>query len=143
MKVLGIIFAAILGLAAVVGLGIALDLGGLFYQKETAEFRGESEAERTIESGRSRIQHYNEFFNLCASIQAKEFQIDALKSTESMDEKRKEEAITAARIARQSLITEYNNKTARNYTAGRFKDVDLPYRISSKPYETEHTKCAE
>lgn len=74
----------LLGSAAVVGfIGfmVATDIGSLLYQKATAPLRGQTEAERMIEGGASRIQRYQEFFNICQGIQAKEDAIDNLKAT--------------------------------------------------------------
>lgn len=141
MKVIGILFAALIGLAALVGVGVALDLFGIFYKKETAGIRGESEAERMIESGTSRMQRYEEFFDLCQGIRSKEFQIDALEKNDQMDSDRKADALTATIISRHNLISEYNSKSARAYTSARFKAEGLPYRISNKPYDGTKTEC--
>lgn len=144
MKTIGIIFLALFAIVGGIGLSIALDLGGLLYQKETAGFRGQSEAERAIESGRSRIQLYNEFFALCSGIQAKEAQLDALRANTEMPSEKRGTAITATQIARQTLITDYNGKATRSYTAARFKDAKLPFRIPLKSYDNsnQRTTCA-
>lgn len=139
MRIFVALILVVLGFIAFVVLS---DFGSLWYQQLTAPFRGKTEAERQIESGSSRIQHYQEFFKLCQGIQAKEAQIDALESNVEMDRAQKANAITAAKIARQSLISEYNSKTAQDYTAARFKDVDLPYSIPLTSYSGQKTKCA-
>lgn len=145
MRYIAAVFIGLLILAGLIALTIGLDLGGLIYQKETASLRGRSEAERIIEGPASRIQLYNEFFNLCAGIQAKEKQIDILANDKALPEGRRAEAITATRIARTSLITDYNGRASRNYTAGRFKAANLPYRISPNPYEPggQKTLCEQ
>ena len=44
----------------------------------TADIRGRINANEQIKSGASRIVNYNHFFNVCASIQTTESQIDFL-----------------------------------------------------------------
>lgn len=135
----------LLGGAAVVGfIGfmVATDLGGLMYQKLTAPFRGAVEAERMIEGGASRIQRYQEFFNICQGIQAKEDAIDNLNANNSMDEQKRDTAVTANQNARATLIAEYNSKSGQSYTAARFKASNLPYQINRGPYTgMNRTNC--
>lgn len=134
----------LLGTAAVVGfvgIMIATDLGSLAYMKLTAPFRGQAEAERMIESGASRIQRYQEFFNICQGIQAKEDAIDNLLANTSMDVTKRDTAITANQNARAALIAEYNSKSAQAYTAARFKASNLPYQINRGPYNSNRTNC--
>lgn len=135
----------LLGGAAVVGfvgIMVATDLGGLMYQKLTAPFRGAVEAERMIEGGASRIQRYQEFFNICQGIQAKEDAIDNLNANNSMDEQKRDTAVTANQNARATLIAEYNSKSAQSYTAARFKASNLPYQINRGPYTgMNRTNC--
>ena len=126
-----------------IGFMATTDIGGLLYQKWTAPLRGQSEAERTIESGASRIQRYQEFFNICQGIQAKEDAIDNLKANSTMDTERRDTAITANQNARSTLIAEYNSKSTQAYTAARFRDSNLPYQIARGPYlGTNRTVCA-
>lgn len=125
-----------------VGFMTATDIGNLLYQKWTAPLRGASEAERTIESGSSRIQRYQEFFNLCQGIQAKEDAIDNLLANTTMDTGQRDIAVTANQNARATLIAEYNSKSAQAYTAARFKDSNLPYQIVRGPYTgSNRTAC--
>lgn len=135
----------LLGTAAVVGfigLMVATDIGGLLYQKATAPLRGQAEAERSIESGASRIQRYQEFFNICQGIQSKEDAIDNLKANDSMDEQKRDTAVTANQNARATLIAEYNGKSGQSYTAARFKASNLPYQINRGPYTgMNRTNC--
>jgi hypothetical protein len=136
---------ALLGGAAVIGFiafMAATDIGGLLYQKATAPLRGQSEAERQIESGASRIQRYQEFFNICQGIQAKEDAIDNLQANSSMDTQKRDTAITANQNARATLIAEYNSKSGQAYTAARFKASNLPYQINRGPYMgSNRTNC--
>lgn len=135
----------LLGTAAVVGFVvfiIATDLGGLVYQKMTAPFRGSVEAERMIESGSSRIQRYQEFFNICQGVQAKEDAIDNLLANKTMDTVKRDTAVTANQNARATLIAEYNSKSAQAYTAARFKASNLPYQINRGSYTGKNpTNC--
>lgn len=142
MRLLGIIFAGLLGLAALVGIGIALDLGGLVYQERTAEMRGQSNAERQIESAAARIAAYEKFHDLCAAIQAREDAMDAVRANTAMDDARKANALTANQTQRASLIAEYNADSRKDYTAARFKDSDLPWALDRAPYDgTNPTSC--
>jgi hypothetical protein len=120
---------------------IALALGGLAWRYYTAELRGRVDAQEQIESAPSRIQRYQEFFNLCQSIQTKEDAIDNLRANSTMDEERKGTAITANQNARAQLINEYNSKSAQSYTAARFKASNLAYQIPRGPYENSRTNC--
>lgn len=131
-----------LGFVALIGVGVATDLFGIFYQKETAGIRGQSEAERLIESGSSRIQRYEEFFGICSAVQAKESAIDALRRNDSMDESRRDTAITSNEIARDRLIAEYNAKAGMAYTAARFLASNLPATLSIEAYDGTRTLCA-
>lgn len=135
----------LLGTAAVigfVGFMTLTDIGSLLYQKWTAPLRGQTEAERTIESGASRIQRYQEFFNICQGIQAKEDAIDNLQANSTMDTEKRDTAVTANQNARATLIAEYNGKSAQAYTAARFKDSNLPYQINRGPYTgANRTNC--
>jgi len=125
-----------------VGFMTATDIGSLLYQKWTAPLRGASEAERTIESGASRIQRYQEFFNVCQGVQAKEDAIDALKANLSMDEQDRDRAITANQTARAQLIADYNSMAAQSYTAARFQASNLPYQLERGLYNgANKTNC--
>lgn len=120
---------------------VAISLGTLAWRYYTAEVRGTVGAQEQIESAPSRIQRYQEFFNLCQSIQSKEDAIDNLRSNSSMNEQYKDSAITANQNARATLINEYNSKSAQSYTAARFKASNLVYQIPRGPYESNRTNC--
>lgn len=143
MKAVGTILLLVLGFAGFLALVIGLDLGGLLYQKETAGFRGRSEAERNIQRGTSRIQRYEEFFNLCSSVQKAEAAIDSLEANKTMNVARRDEAITAQRIARRASIADYNRRAVASYTSGQFRDSQLPYTLQNTRYEAgrNNTNC--
>ena len=132
------------GVLAIIVLVIALvvaSLSSLAWRYFTAEVRGTVDAEEQIESASSRIQRYQEFFNICQSIQTKEDAIDNLRANSTMDEERKGMAITANQNARSNLINKYNSKSAQNYTAERFKQSNLVYRIPRGIYKDQRTTC--
>ena len=139
MKTLLGILAVLALVAGAVALSVGLDLFGLFYQSKTAPIRGSSNAERQIESAPSRIQNYEEFFALCSGIQAKEGQIRALQASNT---DRAADMILGLESARQQLIAEYNAMSAQDYTAARFKDAGLPYRIDAALFDGSNpTAC--
>jgi hypothetical protein len=125
----------------VIVLLVVLSLAGLAWRYHTAEIRGRVGAEEQIESSASRIQRYQEFFSICQSVQTKEDAIDNLRANTSMDESRKDSAITANQNARAQLINEYNSKSAQSYTAARFKASNLIYQIPRGAYESNRTNC--
>lgn len=101
----------------------------------TAPFRGEVSKHEQIEAnGSYRIAKYDEFYDMCASIQSKNDQInvleDELRST--TDKKRADvlqSGITANKNMKAQIVNDYNAQAASNYTAGQMKDSDLPYQI--------------
>jgi hypothetical protein len=103
----------------------------------TAPFRGEVEKHELVEAdGSYRIAAYDQFYQLCSSIQSKNDQIKILKSEmdSSTDDARKaqlQSGITANQNTKAELVNEYNSKAASEYTRGQFKDSDLPFEISS------------
>lgn len=122
---------------------ITISLGTLGYRYLTAEVKGRVGAEEQIEGAASRIQRYQEFFNICQGIQAKEDAIDNLGLNDTMADSGKGAAITANQNARSTLIAEYNSKASQSYTSGRFRDSDLPYQIPRGPYTGDNkTNCS-
>lgn len=120
---------------------------GLFSQK-TANFRGETSKRNQIEAnGAFRVSAYNRFFDLCASVQSFEAQIANLeqerddKANPPSDSRREQIAssITALRNTRSQTINQYNADAAKDYTAGQFRDNNLPYRLNPTQ---EVTTCA-
>lgn len=136
LKIVGVIIVAIV-------VAIGLSLGTLAYRYFTAEVRGVVGAEEQIEGAASRIQRYQEFFNICQSIQAKEDAIDNIKANTTMSESGQGAAITANQNSRAGLIAEYNSKSSQSYTSARFKASNLPYKIERGPYTgSNKTNCA-
>lgn len=130
------------GVLAFVAFMTATDIGSMLYSQATSGLRGATEAERTIESGASRIQRYQEFFAICEGVQTKEDAIDNLLANNTMDEVTRDTAVTANQNARAQLIAEYNSKSGQSYTAARFKDSNLPFQLARGPYiGTNQTNC--
>ena len=91
----------------------------------------------------SRIANYNMFFDLCAAVQKKEDAIDILMANNSMEEAKRDLAITANQTQRANMIAEYNAAASKDYTAARFKSSDLPYALPRGVYNGEtRTACA-
>jgi hypothetical protein len=131
----------------VIILPIALWAGTLGFKWVSAEIRGQSDARETIlADGNFRIQAYNHFFGLCASIQTHEDRISNLED-ELHDElnppsdARREQihvSLTAIRNQRNSNINTYNTDAQREWTIGQFREEGLPYQIDS---DNERTSC--
>lgn len=117
---------------------VLLLLGATFGIKwVTADARGRGAAREQIKAnGSFRIAAYNDFFNLCAGIQAQE---DRIKIFQDDPSPNGQVNLRAVQAKRAELIREYNNKASREYTEGQFKDSDLPYRIDPTQ---EDTQCA-
>jgi hypothetical protein len=117
---------------------------GLWAQR-TADFRGETEArERIVADGDYRIQVYNEFFDRCSSIQAAEDRIEALQAELATNPPPNRVTIINASLAgvraqRASSIRQYNADVEKDFTAGQFRDLDLPAEIDP---DQEETECA-
>lgn len=109
-----------------------------FLARGTAEFRGETGVrERVVADPDYRIASYENFYDLCASIQAKE---DAAALTEAQlavpevkaDPQRKaelDEYVLALRTQRAELIRRYNADARKEDTRANFLASDLPYQI--------------
>lgn len=142
------------GLTVVGALGaflvlIALTIGGVWaFRWYTAEFRGKLDAREEILSGPQRIGAYNHFFNLCASVQGNEASLDALRDElasyepGTKDYSRTLTNITGVRATRARSIAQYNADAAKDYTIGQFRDLDLPFELSTADYTGEvKTQC--
>jgi hypothetical protein len=117
---------------------------GLF-QRGTADFRGGTEArERIVADGDYRIQVYNRFFTRCAAVQAAEDRINALNLELATNPPPARVAIIQASLAgiraqRASAIRTYNAEAESDFTAGQFRDLDLPHQLD---VDQEATQCA-
>lgn len=121
------------GLLAVF-LMIALPIAGLFISgtisMQTAGFRGEVKATEIIKgSGTFKIQAYNRFHDLCQEVIGFDAKIASLQSFGILDEidKRALAGLTNMRI---NSVTKYNADASKDWTAGQFRDNDLPYQLN-------------
>lgn len=111
---------------------LSMILGGLSWV--TAPFRGAlDQREKTVADGDYRIAAYDEFFNSCEAIAAKERIIERYEeqlSTAEGDQKaRLQAAVTGESNARDELIADYNADAAKAGTRGQFRSSDLPFTI--------------
>lgn len=115
----------------------------------TAGIYGQGQARIQIQSASSRIANYEHFFNLCASVQANEGQLDSLNDeisnyeVGSKDRARVLTNITGVNGARLRAIAQYNQDALKDYTGGQFRDSSLPYQLAVTDYpEGGRTQCA-
>lgn len=130
-------FAVFLGLALIVGLVV----GVWVLRYYTAKPKGIVIAQEQIQSAPSRIANYNHFFDLCASIQTNEAQLDALTDeraalgdTAPKDSARIGANIAGVQAARLGAISQYNVDARKDYTSGQFRDSNLPYQLPVTSY---------
>lgn len=139
------ILASAIALAVLIAAASMWIFGWGFFQRETADFRGETDQVEQISGDADyRIAAYERFFDLCAAVQTKESEIEAaqteLDSTDPSDYRKQQlnANITAATSARAELINEYNADAAKEDTAANFRASGLPHQLD---IEQEHTEC--
>ncbi|OCP21988.1 MULTISPECIES: hypothetical protein [unclassified Ensifer] len=134
LKIIGFSLAGLAGLAT-------LSLATGAFQYVTAPFFGRVQAERQIESGASRTALYNEFFDLCAGVQAIEGQIDAQTGVQSANTQIN---LAGLQSRRSQVIAQYNANASKSYTSARFHDAKLPYQLVAGTYTGQNkTACAQ
>ena len=131
-----------IAVAVIIGLGVLIG-GGLGLRALLAEPAGQVTAEEKIQSGNNRIAQYERFYDLCASAQTAQNQITNLEQERDsgVSESRAEQissSITALRGKRDEAVNKYNSLASRDYTAGQFRDSNLPYELNGQ----EPIKCA-
>lgn len=143
-----IIFYSILSIVGILVLWVALASAIWGFGVATAGIFGRGEAHKQIQSAPYRITAYDHFFNLCASIQANEAQIDALLEEQKLyepgtrDFARVSASLTGVQAARHASISQYNADSSKDYTIGQFRDSDLPYQLPNTEYpEGGKTNC--
>lgn len=129
-------------LLSAIGWGISFAWGWM-----TAGPSGKLQARQQILSGDNRIQAYNHFFDLCASVQTAETAIDStnaqLALPQSADDKsRLETNLQAQIINRAEAVNQYNQDAAKSYTVGQFRSLALPYSLPTDYQKGAHTTCA-
>jgi hypothetical protein len=132
-KAIGLVLLGI-GAFSLLGLVLTFVFGGLSWI--TAPFRGAVEQrELTQADGQYRIAAYDEFFNSCEAIAAKERIIQRyLDQSRNEATPRDQRAILNAGImaeqnARDEMIADYNADAAKADTRGNFRASHLPYQI--------------
>lgn len=127
---------------------LALLIGGIWaFRYYTAGVRGVIGAQEQIQSAPSRIANYNHFFDLCASVQGAEAALDAQYAQLAATQDPKEQARILSNIAgisaqRERSMRQYNADARKDYTAGQFRDSDLPYQLSVTEYKKgARTSC--
>ena len=135
------IIGGLVAVVAVFFLAAALHLGGLALNAELAPWIGEKEQVIKTNDVNYRIPAYDHFFNLCASIQAREDQIDNMQLLDDSDPT-KSTNIVGLQNLRQSDIRQYNADAAKEGTLGQFRDSNLPYQLDPSQYTGENkTSC--
>jgi hypothetical protein len=136
---------AVLGVIVVVLAGAFMWTGGFgLFSATTADFRGETEArERIHADGDYRIAIYNQFFDICASVQTAENRIEVYEQEMATATPERTfvltTSISAIRAQRAESVNEYNSLAARDFTVADFQDLDLPARLD---VDDEETQCA-
>ena len=118
----------------VVVLIIGMTVGGWAWRYYTAEPKGIVDAEEQIQSGANRIDKYNKFFDLCASVQRQKRSLEAqesiLESSPDNEKSRIRQNIAGLQAQVQGTVSRYNSLSTRGYTAGQFRASNLPYKLS-------------
>lgn len=100
----------------------------------TAPWSGKLQARQQINSGDFRIQAYNHFFDLCASVQTLDEALNqtavAEKTDTGSDLSRDQINFTAQLNSRNDAANQYNADSHKGYTVGQFKAASLPYQLS-------------
>jgi len=106
----------------------------------TAGIYGKGEAHKEIQSSDFRIAAYEHFFNQYASIKSLEGQIDELTIQLNDMEKGSRaynivySSLTGTKGLRHTAIQQYNADASKDWTAGQFRDNNLPYQIPDTTY---------
>lgn len=123
---------ALIGLFTIIGIVMAVGTWGLNWF--AAPYQGKLQARQQIQgSGDFRIQAYNHFFDLCASVttmdQALQASYQQLEGATGDDRTRIETNITAQLNDRNDAANQYNVDAEKSYTVGQFRANNLPYQV--------------
>lgn len=125
----GVLVIVVVVFCVLLGLGLA----GVKWV--TAPFRGAvDQREKTVADGDYRIAAYDEFFNSCEAIAAKERIISRYKDEQAAaateaDRVRLGAAILAESNIRDEMIADYNADAGKAGTRGQFRASELPFKI--------------
>jgi len=121
-------------LVVFVGLILLIAAAHLAWRYFTAEVTGRVNAEVQIESAESRIQRYEQFFDMCSTVVEKKASLKAQKrlakvTTDEEDLSRIYTNIAALESQVAGDVMRYNNEARKSYTSGRFFDDRLPEKL--------------
>jgi hypothetical protein len=129
---------ALIAIGCLLGL-VVLVVGGYAIQYYTADTRGKiAENEAVHADPNYRIAQYNHFYDLCASVQSFELQMDANDARavdDSFPQSQKDAVQAALQNTRSTNITQYNADARKADTAANFKASDLPWQLDSALYD--------
>lgn len=124
LAIIGVVIVGWCFSAGIWGLGVA-----------TAGIYGKGEAHKQIQSADFRIQAYDHFFNLYASIDANQKKLSDFEEQLALYEPGTKEYnmtivnINGVKSILHDSISQYNYDAQKNWTEGQFRDNDLPYQI--------------
>jgi hypothetical protein len=131
------ILSVIVGIVLIVGLTWG-------FRWISADTRGEIDArEQILADGDFRIAAYQSFYAECGAIRAQEARANILALDGWENDPISRTNVQAVLSIRAALAETYNESSTATWTAGQFRDEDLPYTIESEwtPGE-DKTECA-
>lgn len=135
------IIGGLVALALVIALALMAIFGWGFFKRSTADFRGKTGVIEKRADANYRIANYEGFYDLCASVQAKESSIRELRTQVKMADPGSTDYLLVNRqlagtvAARAGDIAQYNADARKNDTKAHFLASDLPYSLD----ETQET----
>lgn len=124
----------VLGTIGVVAVMVAVSMSSLAYRYFTADIKGTVDAEEQISSGGNRVQEYEKFFRLCENAQNMKGNLQTQKELLEDAETSRERANIRTNIAGINATIRKNvnqyNSMSKQYTTDRFKDSNLPARLT-------------
>lgn len=132
----GIFGNIVLWLVAFLLLGAVIFGVGYAFNWWFAPYQGKLQARQQIQgNGDFRIQAYNQFFDLCATVTTLDQQLQQTLAQEKADKgsdlSRDKINFGAQFNSRNEAANQYNVNAQKHYTVGQFKASDLPYQIPS------------
>jgi len=132
----GILGAIVIAFIALIALGLGLFVLNQEVLRFKAPIIGETERIETVNSGEFRIRAYNQFFDICESVQNAEGRIDiaddVLQNADPSDRFYSTYVLNlaGAKQSRVNAVNDYNSNSRKDWTEAIFKDSDLPWGIS-------------
>ena len=120
--------------AVIAAVGIVIAIGSYAFNWFAAPYQGKLQARQQIQgSGDFRIQAYNHFFDLCASVTTMDQALQATVQAEKQDSGQSLSEDRTNYIAqlnsRNDAANQYNVDAEKSYTVGQFRASNLPYQI--------------